>query len=99
MPYRFRISSVFFGTVLILSNFSCKNQVVNIDITGELINPRTYIIPRSDQPIIIDGRDDDLSWKKALFTEEFIDIEGQKTPDQKTRLIMLWDEGFLYMHI
>ena len=98
MPYRFRISSVFFGTVLILSNFSCKNQVVNIDITGELINPRTYIIPRSDQPIIIDGRDDDLSWKKATFTEDFIDIEGQKIPDQKTRLKMLWDGDFLYIY-
>ena len=72
--------------------------MVNIDITGELINPRTYIIPRADQPIIMDGRDDDFSWKKATFTEDFIDIEGQKTPDQKTKLKMLWDEDFLYIY-
>ena len=72
--------------------------MVNIDITGEVINPRTYIIPRADQPIIIDGRDDDFSWNKATFTEDFIDIEGQKIPDQKTRLKMLWDEDFLYIY-
>ena len=98
MNYHFGISSVFFGIVLILSNFSCKNQVVNIDITGEVINPRTYIIPRADQPIIIDGSDDDFSWNKATFTEDFIDIEGQKIPDQKTRLKMLWDEDFIYIY-
>ena len=72
--------------------------MVNIDITGEVINPRSYIIPRADQPIIIDGRDDDFSWNKATFTEDFIDIEGQKIPDQKTRLKMLWDEDFLYIY-
>ena len=98
MSYHFRISLAFFGIVLILSNFSCKNQSVIIDITGELINPRTYLIPQADQPIVIDGKDDDLSWKKAPFTEDFIDIEGQKTPDQKTRLKMLWDEEFLYIY-
>ena len=49
-----------------------------------MINPRTYIIPRADQSIKIDGREDDPSWKKAPFTEDFIDIEGQKIPNQKT---------------
>lgn len=92
-----RISMAFlWGSILFY--FSCKNQVVNIDLSGELINPRTYIIPRADQPIKIDGREDDPSWKKAPFTEDFIDIEGQKTPNQRTRLKMLWDEEFLYIY-
>jgi hypothetical protein len=98
MFYHFRISSVFFGIVVILFSFSCNNQAVNIDISGEVINPRTYIIPRADQSIKIDGREDDPSWKKAPFTEDFIDIEGQKIPNQKTRLKMLWDEEFLYIY-
>ena len=98
MFYHFRISSVFFWVVVILFNFSCNNQAVNIDISGEVINPRTYIIPRADQSIKIDGREDDPSWKKAPFTEDFIDIEGQKIPNQKTQLKMLWDEEFLYIY-
>ncbi|MGB2435707.1 MAG: hypothetical protein ACPIB5_06295, partial [Flavobacteriaceae bacterium] len=61
MFYHFRISSVFFGIVVILFSFSCNNQAVNIDISGEVINPRTYIIPRADQSIKIDGREDDPS--------------------------------------
>ena len=98
MSYHFRISSVFFGIVVIFFCLSCDNQVVNIDISGELINPRTYIIPRSYQYIKIDGREDDPSWEKATFTEDFIDIEGQNIPNQKTRLKMLWDEEFLYIY-
>jgi hypothetical protein len=72
--------------------------MVIIDISDELINPRTYIIPRADQPIKINGKEDDPSWKKAPFTEDFTDIEGQKIPNQKTRLKMLWDEEFLYIY-
>jgi len=83
--------------IFVLFHFSCKKETVFIDITGELINPRTYIIPRADQSLVIDGREEDPSWKKAPFTEDFIDIEGDKIPNQKTRLKMLWDEDFLYI--
>ncbi len=97
MRFRLRILTGFL-LVLILSNFSCKNHAVNIDISGEVISPRTYIIPRAYQPIEIDGREDDPSWKKAPFTEDFTDIEVEKIPNQKTRLKMLWDEQFLYIY-
>ena len=90
--------SVGFVWIVIFCHFSCKKETINIDISGELITPRTYIIPKADQPIKIDGREDDPSWKKAPFTKDFIDIEGQKTPDQKTRLKMLWDDEFLYIY-
>lgn len=83
--------------IVVLCHFSCKKETVFIDITGELINPRTYIIPRADQSLVIDGREEDPSWKKAPFTEDFINIEGDKIPNQKTRLKMLWDEDFLYL--
>ena len=92
----FRMTSVFLGG-LALMIFSCNQQALEMDITGEIIRPNTYLIPRADQPIVIDGRQNDPSWEKATFTKDFIDIEGQKTPDQKTRLKMLWDEEFLYI--
>ena len=93
----FRMTSVFLGG-LALMIFSCYQQALEMDITGEIIRPHTYLIPRADQPIVIDGRQNDPSWEKAPFTKDFIDIEGQKTPDQKTRLKMLWDEEFLYIY-
>ena len=85
MIYDFKNLSTLFEILLILivlSSFSCNNQYVEIDISGELINPRTYIIPRADQSIKIDGKQEDLSWENAPFTEDFIDIEGLKTPNQ-----------------
>tara|TARA_B100001175_G_scaffold317088_1_gene332810 strand:- start:3017 stop:4120 length:1104 start_codon:yes stop_codon:yes gene_type:complete len=97
MLFQLRVSTVFFWIVILL-NFSCENQVVNIDISGEVIKPKTYIIPHSDRPIEIDGKEEDPSWKKAPFTEDFIDIEGEKIPNQKTRIKMLWDNKFLYIY-
>ncbi|GGG91163.1 hypothetical protein GCM10011416_04680 [Polaribacter pacificus] len=48
--------------------------------------------------MIIDGKAEEESWKTALFTDEFIDIEGIKTPSQKTQVKMLWDEDYLYVY-
>ena len=84
--------------ILIACSFSCNKQVLKIDISGEVINPRTYIIPRACQKIEIDGREEDPSWEKAPFTKDFIDIEGKKTPNQRTKVKMLWDEEFLYIY-
>ena len=97
MRFNFPILSVFFGMTVVLLHFSCKEQMVTIDLSGELIQPRTYIVPRADQPLKIDGIEDDSSWKKAPFSEDFIDIKGQNKPKQRTRIKMLWDENFLYV--
>ena len=45
----------------------------------------------------IDGRDDELAWNNAFYTDDFIEIEGSKIPSQKTNVKMLWDEKFLYV--
>jgi hypothetical protein len=92
-----RILPLFFrGFVLLF--LSCDHQPLEIDVTGEIISPRTYHIPRAERVLNIDGKDDDPSWQKARFSKDFIDIEGQKIPNQKTRLKMLWDEEFLYIY-
>ena len=78
--------------------FGCQNEILTIDVNDEIIIPRTYLIPRADHSIEIDGNEDDSSWKKASFSEDFIDIEGEKIPYQKTRFKMLWDEEFLYIY-
>lgn len=84
--------------VALLIIISCKNQPLSLDIQAEIFNPRTYKIPQANEPLVIDGKEDESSWAKAQFSEDFIDIEGHKIPDQKTRLKMLWDEEFLYVY-
>ena len=79
--------------------FGCQNEILTIDVNDEIIIPRTYLIPRADDSIEIDGNEDDSSWKKASFSEDFIDIEGEKIPNQKTRFKMLWDEAVSYTHL
>lgn len=47
----------------------------------------------------IDGRLQERAWKKAPWTESFVDIEGDKKPLplQETRVKMLWDDQYLYI--
>ncbi|KAA0993931.1 hypothetical protein FXO21_05100 [Dyadobacter sp. UC 10] len=47
----------------------------------------------------IDGKLNEGSWKKAAWTSQFEDIEGNKKPrpTQETRAKMLWDNDYLYV--
>ena len=61
---------------------------------------RTHVLLKKDSnQINIDGRDDELAWNNAIYTDDFIDIEGSKTPSQKTNVKMLWDDKFLYIFL
>jgi hypothetical protein len=61
--------------------------------------PKQYICYRADAPLNIDGKLDEESWKKAAWTDNFVDIEGalKPIPIYKTRAKMLWDEKYLYV--
>ncbi len=48
--------------------------------------------------IKIDGKAEEASWQKAPRSEDFIDIEGEKTPKYQTHMKMLWDEEYLYFY-
>ncbi|WP_172915907.1 carbohydrate-binding family 9-like protein [Capnocytophaga canimorsus] len=58
--------------------------------------PKSYIAYRNQEPITIDGKDTEKVWKLAQFTDEFIDIEGNKTPKYKTQVKMLYDDTHFY---
>jgi len=62
-------------------------------------NPRHYVCYRTDVPIVIDGRLDESSWRKASWTESFVDIEGKLKPVPRfeTRAKMLWDSTHFYI--
>ena len=61
--------------------------------------PRGYVCYRSDTPPVIDGRLDDPVWERAPWTDDFVDIEGdrQPKPQLRTRVKMLWDDRYFYI--
>lgn len=61
--------------------------------------PKHYVCYTAASPLKIDGKLNEKSWKKAEWTELFLDIEGLKKPlpYQNTKAKMLWDEKYLYI--
>ena len=69
----------------------------NEGITPE--NFRNYICYRTNEEITIDGKLNEVSWKKAAFSNLFVDIEGYARPEPlyDTKVKMLWDQEYLYI--
>ncbi len=81
-----------------LSLINCNNSDnLELDINDKIILPKHYIVNKINDQINIDGKDDELAWSNAIYTDDFIDIEGDKIPRQKTNVKMLWDDKFLYV--
>ena len=62
-------------------------------------SPKGYACHRAVGPITIDGRLAEDSWKAVPWTDEFVDIEGDRKPKPRlrTRVKMLWDDDNLYL--
>ncbi|MHC5002496.1 MAG: carbohydrate-binding family 9-like protein [Planctomycetota bacterium] len=62
--------------------------------------PRTYLCFRADEPVIVDGPGDQDVWRRAPWTEDFVDIEGDRRPRPRyrTRVRMLHDDQHLHVH-
>lgn len=62
--------------------------------------PRSYVILRSIDSIVVDGTASELSWVKAPWSNYFVDIEGNRkpTPPLTTRFKMLWSASILYIY-
>ena len=74
-----------------------KNVTV-LNLEDELLIPKKYFAKKATNKIIIDGVADESDWLSAPFSEDFIDIEGTKTPYHKTNFKILWDDEFLYVY-
>jgi WD40 repeat protein len=63
------------------------------------VSPRGYIAYRASTPLPFDGRLEEGPWKDAPWTDDFVDIEGDKRlkPRFRTRAKMLWDDHCLYI--
>jgi hypothetical protein len=65
----------------------------------EYVPPRHYLCYRATRPLKIDGKLDDPAWRAAPWTEDFVDIEGDRKPKPRfrTRVKMLWDDVYFYV--
>ncbi len=63
------------------------------------IQPRGYVCGIASVPVVIDGKLDDEAWRSAPWTEDFVDIEGERKPLPKlrSRAKMLWDNKNFYI--
>jgi hypothetical protein len=61
-------------------------------------SPRTYVVHKADQPVVIDGNLDKEVWRDVGWTELFLDIQGEHMPAPRfeTRAKMLWDDDYFY---
>ena len=60
---------------------------------------KRYKAPFLKGPAKLDGRLDKEPWTKAPWSDDFVDIEGDKRPKprHRTRMKMFWDERGLYI--
>jgi hypothetical protein len=63
------------------------------------VPPRHYVCYRAAGPIVIDGQLDEAAWQAGPWTEDFVDIEGDRRPPPRfrTRAKMLWDDHAFYI--
>lgn len=59
--------------------------------------PRNYQVVKTAAPPAIDGKIGKREWKRARWTEDFVDISTAEKPLQRTRVKMLWDDQYLYV--
>jgi hypothetical protein len=59
--------------------------------------PLNYQVLKTASPPAIDGKIEKSEWKRARWTEDFVDISNAEKPLHKTRLKMLWDDQYLYI--
>lgn len=85
--------------LIIILCASCKsNTRLSVDVSKDIVIPKHYIVATTNDNMVIDGKANELCWKNTLFTDNFIDIEGVKTPKYNTKTKMLWDDNYLYVY-
>ncbi len=61
--------------------------------------PKSYFCQRIDRLLTLTGHGADPAWSRAEWTDDFVDIEGDKkrSPRFRTRAKLLWNDQFLYV--
>ncbi len=62
-------------------------------------HPEKYVCVKATDTVVVDGDINDAAWQKALWSNAFVDIEGEQKPLPlwDTKVKMLWDDNYLYV--
>jgi len=96
---RIKVGSVLLLTLL-LAPFWGNTQSLFSGFEHLFTTPKVYVIHRSGDEIVLDGKPNEKQWKQAAWSDEFEDIEGagKPSPLYSTHFKMLWDEENLYIY-
>ncbi len=84
---------------LLLAIVATGAPPTDTDMLAPFAHPKGYVCYRATTPVVIDGDLKDAAWDAAAWSDEFLDIEGEKRPKprHRTRVKMLWDDDALYI--
>lgn len=94
------MKKILLATLLAANTFGLTSQSSLFDEFPNLFSvPKNYVVTYAGDAPVIDGNIEDRVWQKALWTDDFQDIEGESKPKPyyKTRAKMLWDSTYLYI--
>lgn len=93
------MSKLFIFSFLLFPVLFTNAQNIFEGVQHLFITPRHYVVYQTVSEMVIDGNADETSWQKAVWSDYFEDIEGDKkpVPTWKTHFKMLWDEQNLYI--
>ena len=86
---RFVLSSLLMG-ILVSCATPEREEIKDLEV------PRMYVANFAQDSPVIDGKIDEV-WDQAKYSEDYIDIEGRKTPLYPTQMKILWDQEFLFI--
>ncbi len=94
-----RLRSLAAAALLVSAAAAASFTRVAIPEPKTAFDPFESVCRRAGGPPAIAGRLDEPSWAEADWTEVFGDIEGPSKPAPRfrTRVQMLWDDGYLYI--
>lgn len=94
-----KIGLLFAFMPIFLSSYLVRGQSL-AQVENMQKAPLCYGIMKINDPLTIDGLDEEEAWSKALWTAEFVDIEGDLSskPTYTTQVKMLWDDEHLYIY-
>ena len=58
---------------------------------------KEYVVKKTEQPIVVDGRLDEKEWQSVDFTDIFVNQETGNNVKWGTKAKLLWDEQYLYV--
>jgi len=96
---RYSFTGIIVAGICILSPFCVQAQPEFKGLENLFTTPLNYVIQHTNTAPTIDGDINEVAWKQAAWTTDFVDIEGDSKPKPPyaTKIKMLWDDSCLYI--